>query len=236
MWMMSATKLELKYVCDGSMAQLSLTVKDIILLDFFALAWAYQAASRVRNALPKTKTASFFIYFVSQPWQSSAVERYCSDLMCWRHPWQLASEKLGCSCVHHNFCRCTCLFLSIPAFDSLELLSVGIMIHESIFRLCGWCSWATNSTIEGGARWNWRPSCAHSSTLTNNSCWMFEGVQRNFLISWNHDDSDMIWAGDPQWWVLQLAHTELSWIPFSAKSSLLIHTCNDQCAARDTGS
>jgi hypothetical protein len=36
--MMSATKLELKYVCDGSMAQLSLTVKDIILLDFFALA------------------------------------------------------------------------------------------------------------------------------------------------------------------------------------------------------
>ncbi len=79
---------------------------------------------------------------------------------CWSHPWQLASEKLGCSCVHHNFCRCTCLFLSIPAFDSLQLLSVGIMIHESIFRLCGWCSWATNSTIEGSARWNWRPSCA----------------------------------------------------------------------------
>lgn len=75
-----------------------------------------------------------------------------------------------------------------------------------------------------------------SSTLTNNSCWVFEGVQRNFLIPWNDDDSDMIWATDPQWWVLQLAHTDLSWIPFSAKSSLLIHTCNDQCAARDTGS
>jgi hypothetical protein len=65
---------------------------------------------------------------------------------------------------------------------------------------------------------------------------MFEGVQRNFLIPWNHDNSDMIWAGDPQWWVLQLAHTELSRILSSAKSSLLIHTCNDKCAARDTGS
>jgi len=36
--MMSSTKLELKYVCEGSIVQLSLTVKDIILLDFFALA------------------------------------------------------------------------------------------------------------------------------------------------------------------------------------------------------
>jgi hypothetical protein len=39
-----------------------------------------------------------------------------------------------------TFAGPTCLFLSIPAFDSLQLLSVGTMIHESIFRLCGWCS------------------------------------------------------------------------------------------------
>ncbi len=158
--MMSATKLELKYVCDGSMAWLSLTVKDIILLDFFALAWAYQAASIVRNALPKTKTASFFIYFVSQPWQSSAVERYCSDLMCLvRKMWgmvlkaSLATSKwktwlFMCSPqllqVHLSFFEHPCFWQS-PAFecwrnDSWKHLQIVWLVQLSHkFHNCRWC-------------------------------------------------------------------------------------------------